>query len=72
MNLDANSILASLLIGLVGTACFMYGRRQGRVPPMAVGAALVIYPYFVPDVGIMVAIAVALLAALWAAVRMGL
>ena len=72
MNLDGNSILASLLIGLVGTACFMYGRRQGRVPPMAVGAALVIYPYFVPNVGVMVAIAVALLVALWAAVRMGL
>jgi hypothetical protein len=72
MNLDGNSILASLLIGLVGSGCFMYGRRQGRVPPMAVGAALVIYPYFVPNVGVMVAIAVALLVVLWATVRMGL
>lgn len=72
MDLDGNSILASLLIGLVGTACFMYGRRQGRLPPMAVGAALVIYPYFVPNVALMVGIAVALLVALWVAVRMGL
>jgi hypothetical protein len=72
MDLDANSILASLLIGLVGSGCFMYGRRQGRVPPMAVGAAMVIYPYFVPNVGLMVGIAVALLAVLWGALRMGL
>ncbi|MGO9836275.1 MAG: hypothetical protein ACLP1X_18900 [Polyangiaceae bacterium] len=72
MNLDANSILASLLIGLVGSGCFMYGRRQGRVPAMAVGAAMVIYPYFVPNVGLMVGIAVVLLAALWGAGRMGL
>jgi hypothetical protein len=72
MNLDANSILASLLIGLVGSGCFMYGRRQGRVPPMVVGAAMVVYPYFVPNVGLMVGIAVALLAALWGTARMGL
>jgi hypothetical protein len=72
MDLDGNSILASLMIGLVGSGCFMYGRRQGRVPPMVVGAALVIYPYFVPNVGVMLAIAGVLLIALWAAVRMGL
>jgi hypothetical protein len=72
MDLDGNSILASLLIGLIGAGCFMYGRRQGRVPPMAVGAALVVYPYFVTNVAAMIGIAVALLAALWGAVRLGL
>jgi len=72
MDIDGNSVLASLLIGLIGAACFMYGRRQGRVPPMAVGAALVIYPYFVPNVAVMVGIAAGLLAALWGAVRLGL
>ena len=71
VNLDANALLASLFIGLVGTACFVYGRRQGRLPPMAVGAAMVIYPYFVPNVLVMVAVAVALLVALWGAMRAG-
>jgi len=33
---------------------------------------MVIYPYFVPNVGLMVGIAVALLAVLWGALRMGL
>jgi hypothetical protein len=71
MNLDGNAILASLLIGLVGTACFIYGRRQGRFPPMAVGAVMVVYPYFVPNLVAMVAIAVALLGVLWGVVRLG-
>ncbi len=71
MDLDANSLLASLLIGLVGTACFMYGKKQGRFPQMLVGATLVVYPYFVSNVILMVAIAVGLLVALWGAVRMG-
>jgi hypothetical protein len=71
LDLDANSILAALLIGLVGVACFTYGRRQGRLPPMIAGAALLVYPYFVSSVLLMVAIAVAILASLWGAVRLG-
>ena len=72
MDLDANALLASLFIGLVGAACFMYGRRQSRFPPMLTGAILAIYPYFVPDLRAMVAIAVVLLAAMFGAMRMGL
>lgn len=71
MDLDANSLLASLLIGLVGAACFMYGKKQGRFPQMLVGATLVIYPYFVSNLMLMVAIAVGMLVALWGALRLG-
>jgi hypothetical protein len=71
MDLDGNAVLASLFVGLIGTACFIYGRRQGRVPPMAVGAAMVVYPYFVPNAAVILAIAGVLLAALWGAVRLG-
>jgi hypothetical protein len=71
MNLDEGSLFASLFIGLVGAACFVYGKRQSRIIHMAVGAILTIYPYFVPNVIAMVAIAVGLLVALWAMVRMG-
>jgi hypothetical protein len=71
VDLDANALLASLFIGLVGAACFVYGRRQGRLPPMAVGAAMVIYPYFVPNVLVMVGVAIALLVAMWGALRAG-
>ena len=71
MDLDGNSLLALLLIGLVGTAIFMYGKRQHRLPQMLVGAALVVYPYFVSSVALMGAIAVGLVVALWGAVRVG-
>jgi hypothetical protein len=71
MDLDGNTLLASLLVGLVGAALFMYGRKQGRFPQMFVGAALVVYPYFVSSIALMVAVAAGLLVALWGAVRLG-
>ncbi|MGH7439367.1 MAG: hypothetical protein ACRENE_27075 [Polyangiaceae bacterium] len=72
MDLDGNSLLASLMIGLVGTGFFMYGKKQGRVPHMLVGVALAVYPYFVSNVALMAGIAVGIVAMLWGAVRMGL
>jgi hypothetical protein len=49
----------------------MYGKRQGRVPPMIVGVLMCIYPYFVPSVVVMGIVAVVLLVALWGATRLG-
>jgi hypothetical protein len=72
VDLDGNSLLASLMIGLVGTGLFMYGKKQGRFPHMLVGAALVVYPYFVSNVALMAGIGVGIVAMLWGAVKMGL
>jgi hypothetical protein len=71
LNLDSNALLASLFIGLVGAACFMYGKRQGRLPAMVVGVVMCVYPYFVPNVIIMAAIAAVLLVGLWGIARLG-
>jgi hypothetical protein len=68
---DGNAVLLSLAIGCVGLACFVYGRRQGRFPQMLAGATLSVYPYFVSNLFVMGAIAVAVLLALWVAVRLG-
>lgn len=72
VDLDGNSLLASLLVGLVGTGIFVYGRRQSRFPQMLVGAVLVVFPYFVSSVALMAGIAVGLVLALWGATRIGL
>jgi hypothetical protein len=72
MNLDGNALLASLLVGLVGAAIFVYGRKQRRFPQMFVGVVMCIYPYFVPGVALMLTIAVVLLASLWGAARLGI
>jgi hypothetical protein len=71
MSLDGNALLLSLAIGCVGLACFVYGKRQGRLPQMVAGAALMIYPYFVPNLVAMAIVAVAIAVALWIAVRVG-
>jgi hypothetical protein len=69
MDFDANSLIASLIIGGIGTVSFIYGRKQSRVPQMVVGVLLIAYPYFISNVFLMIGIAVALLAALWASIR---
>ena len=69
--LDANSLLLSLVIGCVGFVCFAYGKKQHRFPQMLAGIVLSIYPYFVSNLILMAAIAVAVLALLAVAVRLG-
>jgi hypothetical protein len=71
LNLDGNSLLVSLLIGCVGFVCFAYGKRQQRLPQMVAGVLLCVYPYFVSNLMLMAAIAVAILVLLGVAVRLG-
>jgi hypothetical protein len=68
---DGNALLLSLLIGCVGFVCFVYGKRQGRVPQMLAGIILSVYPYFVSNLLAMAAIAVVVLVLLGIAVRLG-
>ena len=72
MDFDANSMLASLVVSGAGFVSFAYGKKQGRAPQMAVGIALMVFPYFVPNVLLMFGIGIALLALLWLAVRLAL
>lgn len=72
MNLDGTALLASFVIGSVGFVSFVYGKRQRRLPQMGVGLLLMGFPYFVGSVPWMIGIAVALVAALWLMVRVGL
>ena len=70
-DVNANSLLASLLVSSIGFVLFSYGRRQTRLPHLAVGIALLVYPYFVGDLALLFAIAAGLLGLLWLAVRLG-
>jgi hypothetical protein len=71
VDVDANALLASILIGTVGFGVFIYGKRQSRLPHMIAGIGLMAYPYFVSNVVLMAGIAMAALAALWLVVRLG-
>jgi len=41
------ALFASLMFGVIGFAAFRYGKKQAAWPPMAIGIALMVYPYFV-------------------------
>jgi hypothetical protein len=71
MDIDANVLLVSLIVSSIGLVAFMYGKRQSRVPQMAIGFILMAFPYFVSNIPLMLGIAVVLLASLWGAVRLG-
>jgi hypothetical protein len=69
---NANALLASVLIGSVGMGLFMYGRKQRRVPHLAVGILLMVYPYFVPSVALMFVLGAALVGLLLLASHLGI
>jgi hypothetical protein len=58
--MNASILLWGLLFSSIGFGYFLYGRKQRAIVPLVCGVALVIYPYFVPNVVALVAIGVAL------------
>jgi hypothetical protein len=71
MDLEAGSLVASLIVSSIGFVVFAYGKKLGRLPQVAVGLVLMGFPYLVPDVLIMSIIAAVLLVALWVSIRLG-
>lgn len=71
MNLDPGSMLLSMLISSVGFVAFVYGKRQERIPQLAAGIVLLVFPYFVSSLLWMALIAVAVLGLMTAAIKLG-
>jgi hypothetical protein len=69
---DPTVLFLGIVISSIGLALFVYGKKQARVPQLAVGLALMVFPYFVDTWRPLVGVATALLIALWWAVRTGL
>jgi len=65
------TIFVAIFLSLIGMALVLYGRKQGRWPHITVGLLLLVYPYFVPNAVLQVAIAVVLLAGLSLVSRLG-
>lgn len=72
MNLDANSLLASLLVGSIGFVSFAYGKKQSRFPQMLVGVALMGFPYFVNSAPLILGIGAGLVGVLMILLKLGL
>jgi hypothetical protein len=71
MNSTAVFLFVSVVISAVGAAFFVYGKKQGRVPQLIVGIAMMLYPYFITNIWVMIGIGAGLTGLVWAAVRMG-
>jgi hypothetical protein len=55
-------IVWAMLFGSVGLGFFIYGRRQQASVPLVVGIVLMVIPYFVPNVYLLIALGVGLIA----------
>lgn len=71
MDFDANSFLASLLVSSIGFVLVVYGKRMGRIPQLAVGILLTVFPYFVSGALWILLLGAVGLLLLWLAVRTG-
>ena len=43
------NIFASIIFGSIGFAVFIYGKKQASGKAMAIGIALMVYPYFITN-----------------------
>jgi len=60
--MNPSALLWGLLFSSIGLGFFLYGKKQRAVVPLVCGLALMIYPYFIPNVFAMVAVGVVLAA----------
>jgi hypothetical protein len=60
--MNASILLWGLLFSSIGFGFFLYGKKQRAVVPLVCGIALMIYPYFIPNVMALIAIGVVLVA----------
>ena len=59
------NMLGGLLFGTIGFLAFIYGKRQSNFKTMAIGIALMAYPYFVSNTAVMCLVGIVLVAALF-------
>jgi predicted membrane protein len=51
-------LLWGLLFSSIGLGFFIYGKKQRAVVPLVCGLVLMIYPYFVPNAVVLVAVGI--------------
>ncbi len=72
MEFSVGWMVASFVVSTLGFGFFHYGRKQLRIPQLATGMTLMVYPYFVASPASMLAIGAALILGLWLTLRAGL
>ncbi|OGW79752.1 MAG: hypothetical protein A3G33_01735 [Omnitrophica bacterium RIFCSPLOWO2_12_FULL_44_17] len=47
--MSATNLIAGIIFGGIGFVAFIYGKKQASWKPLAIGIALMAYPYFVSN-----------------------
>ncbi|MGZ8247009.1 MAG: hypothetical protein ACXWUF_03120 [Methylomagnum sp.] len=55
-------LLWGVLFGSIGFGFFIYGKKQQAIVPLLCGVGLMIFPYFISNILLLVAIGVGLIA----------
>jgi hypothetical protein len=71
LDLSLGNLVVGIFISMIGAAVLMYGRKEVRVPHIAAGVILIVFPYFVGIWWLAILIAAIVLAALSVASRLG-
>jgi len=58
-------IISGIVFGIVGWYAFLHGKREKSWRPMAIGVALMVYPYFIPNAILSLVVGLGLCAALY-------
>ncbi len=62
-NMENTSVLLwGMLFGSIGLGFFLYGKKQRAIVPLCTGIALSIFPYFIPNLTLLILVGVVLIA----------
>ena len=59
--MDGNTLFVGFILGTIGVAFFIYGRKQQRFVPLFSGIVLCIMPYILSNLAYLVALSVVLI-----------
>jgi hypothetical protein len=71
MSLDPGLLFLSLITSGIGFVLFVYGKKQERMPQLLGGIVMMVYPYFVSTLTLNLVVGIAIVGAVWLAVRQG-
>jgi len=59
---SSSQLIWGMLFGAIGIGFFSYGRKQRALIPLFTGISLFIFPYFMPNVTVLLIVGTALVA----------